>query len=220
MIALMIAWKQLNPTDPVTVVSAVRCYASRGLPLVTDRTRGGPPMNRLVTVLQHEPALVTEAARRERVDFTWLLEALGDKMMNNGELAALHAAPQAEATLSNGYLQAITGGEWDAVLGSSEEYPQHVSDWWTVMVPGDSSLGLTLPEDASSDELVALLGGPPESAVPISWNPATLTLNVVSADHCLPVTRDGCAPGTCGGCRSRRVYNKRTGYGVECRCDD
>ena len=177
-------------------------------------------MNRLVTILQHEPALVTEAARRERVDFAWLLEALGDKMMNNRELVALHATPQAEATLSNGYLQAITDGEWDVVLRSSEEDPQHVSDWWTVMVPGDSSLGLTLPEDASSDDLVALLGGLPGSAVPISWNPATLTLNVVSADHCLPVTKDGCAPGTCGGCQGRRVYNKRTGYGVECRCDD
>jgi hypothetical protein len=177
-------------------------------------------MNRLVTILQDEPALVTDAARQVRVDFTWLLEALGEKMMDSRELAALQATPRAAAALSDGYLPAITAGEWDAVLRSSEEEPQHVGGWWTVMVAGDSSLGLTLPEDASADDLISLLGGPFESATPISWNPATLTLNVISTNHCPPVTRRGCAPGTCGGCRSRRVYNRRTGYGVECRCDD
>lgn len=189
-------------------------------------------MNRLIAMLREQPALVTDAARLDQVNFEWLLEAFGDELMDNEELVHLRSATPVEAptrgdlssgipsalSLTDGYLQAITAEKWSALLESSEEEAQPVGDWWTVMVPGDSSLGLLLLDDASDDGLISLLGGPPEAAMPICWDSAARTLNVVPIDHCGLVTRGGCAPGACGGCRITR-FVIRDDYGAACKCD-
>jgi hypothetical protein len=178
-------------------------------------------MNRLITVLRSEPAVVTEAADAGGVGFRWLLDALGERMLNRRELLAVANTPGALDALNAGYLPAITAWEWEDLLQASDEEPAHVSPWWTVMIPGDGGLGLTAPEDASDDDLISLLVGPSDASQPISWNLQTLALagnlpnlDVISrVQHCPPATRYGCGPGICGGCRGRRVYSKRTGYG-------
>lgn len=178
-------------------------------------------VNRLLSILQRDPTVVTAAARQDRATFGWLLDALGDRLLSQEERATLAATGDAAAALDDGYLPVISGEEWETVLRVSRQESAHNGGWWTVMVSGDAGMGLTVPEDRSGEDVISVFVGPPKQALPISWRVATSTVLVTRAgSHCPAVTKNGCNPGICGRCVSRKVYSRRTGYGVECWCDD
>ena len=61
---------------------------------------------------------------------------------------------------TNAYLPIITATDWSSALNDADEDQAGGGDWWTVMIPATTrGAGVTVPQDASEDTLIALFAG-------------------------------------------------------------
>ena len=61
---------------------------------------------------------------------------------------------------TNAYLPIITATDWSSALNDADEDQAGGGDWWTVMIPATTrGAGVTFPQDASEDTLIALFAG-------------------------------------------------------------
>lgn len=184
-------------------------------------------MNRLVKALIErpqviDPQVIEKTAYRKRVTFSQLLDALGDTLFSDRELGYLQSNPQVGQRLEQSYLPTITALEWDRALSLTEDRTAGNSGWWTAMVAGASGrFGLTVPQNGSRNELVALYAGQEDNAKLFIYSPAQRTVReVTDGPHCGPASLGKCLKGICGTCKSRRVYDKATyESGIKCMCD-
>jgi hypothetical protein len=179
-------------------------------------------VNRVVKALLAHPHLVDEAITSGNAGFDFLLHRLGDELLTEPEWTTLTQEPWAGPPLRSGYLPAITATEWDQALTAAEPDDSVDAGWRTVMLPNSSGdSGLTAPQDASDEPSIALFSGPPENPQAVAYLPIAGTyVNLANGAHCQPPSRGKCGPGTCGGCRSRKVWDPATGSGITCRCPD
>jgi hypothetical protein len=187
----------------------------RGVACVPRLIYSGDPMNRLVAVLRRRPDVVAVAATRMRSEFSWFLEALGDDLLSPAERARIIDAPPVSRALDGSFLCAITAPEWTAGIRRAGDEPPARASEWVIMIPaGSTGLGLTAPEDASTEERLSLFAGQGDDVRPISVAPARPTRLLSAAGHCVRVpVRAVCDPGICGRCRLRRVED-----GLICMC--
>jgi hypothetical protein len=179
-------------------------------------------VNRLVEALLARPHVIDLAVQEEATPFDLLTEMLDDALFSRSEREVIVGDPGLHRRLRAGYLPTITAPDWDGALTLADRNGGGGSGWWTVMIaaPG-GGVGLTVPQDSSEDKLVALFTGPADDAGTLVYDPATGSVFDLSRQaHCGPPSRGRCAPGTCGGCRARKVWNKATGFGIACRCPD
>jgi hypothetical protein len=89
------------------------------------------------------------------------------------------------------------------------------------MVPMSASTGITVPQDSSATELIALFTGPLSDPRPLAYDLAARQLAELPAAHCSPPSWAICAPGSCGGCKPFKFWDPVAGSeGLECRCPD
>lgn len=183
-------------------------------------------MNRLVKALIERPQVIDppateKRADRKRVTFGQLLDALSDVLFSERELGYLQSNPQVCQRLELSYLPTITALEWDRALSLAEDRTADNSGWWTAMVAGASGrFGLTVPQNGSRNELIALYTGQEDDAKLLVYSPAKRTVReVTDGPHCGPASLGECLKGICGTCRSFRVYDKAAGgEGIRCKC--
>jgi len=176
----------------------------------------------LVEALRARPQVINLVGQGEVAPFKLLMETLGEALFNEPERESIVGDAGLRRSLGAGYLPTITAPDWDGALSLAERDGVGGDGWWTVMIPAPTGgVGLTVPQDSSAAELVALFTGPVDNAGTLVYNPATGSLIDLSpGGHCRPPSRGRCAPGTCGGCRARRVWDKAAGLGIKCRCQD
>jgi len=174
-------------------------------------------MNRLVDALLANSEIVDLAARGEMAHFDLLVEALGDRLLSMPERELINRDDDLSQRLRAGYLPSITAQDWDGALRLTEGEEMAVG-WWTVMIAATTgTIGLTMPQDSSVTQLVALFTGPAPDAVVIAYNPVLGRFaDLPPSAHCM-AGPDGKCRGTCGECRSNRVLDK-TGRGIICSC--
>jgi hypothetical protein len=184
-------------------------------------------VNRLVKALIErpqviDPQVIEKTTHRKRVTFSQLLDALGDTLFSQRELGYLQSNPDVRQRLEQSYLPTITALEWDRALSLTVDRTADNSGWWTAMVAGASGrFGLTVPQNGSRSELIALYAGQEDNAKLLIYSLARGTVReVTDGPHCGPASLGECLKGICGTCKSYRVYRKGThGPGVKCMCD-
>jgi hypothetical protein len=178
-------------------------------------------VNRLVKALLAHPNVVDEVIPRGRADFEFLLRRLGDELMTEQEWSALPRDPVAAPSLRAGYLPVITAGEWEQALDAAQEGPDDAG-WGTVMLRNSSGdFGVTAPQDPSDEPVVALFTGPADNPQRVVYRLIESTyVDLADGAHCGTYSRGNCGPGTCGGCRPRKVWDTAAGIAIKCRCDD
>ena len=167
-----------------------------------------------------DPQATEKLAIRSRVTFGHLLDALGDTLFSKRELGDLQNNPEVRQRLEESYLPTITALEWDRALSLTGNRSTSASGWWTVMVAGASGrFGLTVPQDVSRREVIALYVGEENNAKMLVYSPARRTLReVTDAPHCGPASRGNCLKG-CGTCEATEVYDEATQItGIKCMC--
>lgn len=192
----------------------------------------GESVNRLVKALMErsqviDPQVIDQQPTektgiRSRVTFGQLLDALGDTFFSERELGDLQSNPEVRQRLEQSYLPTITALEWDRALSLTGNRTTRASGWWTVMVAGVSGrFGLTVPQDASGNGLIALYVGQEDNAKMLVYSPARRTLReVTDAPHCGPASLGNCLKGICGTCKAQEVHDKATHItGIKCMCD-
>jgi hypothetical protein len=110
----------------------------------------------------------------------------------------------------------------DALLAQPEliDVVARDSDWWTVMVASPGGNGVTLPQNVAPGRLIAAFADPADRPDIVAYDPARSALVELGLGHCAPPSRGRCTPGLCGGCQPRRVWDKSSGLGIQCRCPD
>jgi hypothetical protein len=189
-------------------------------------------MNRLVEAVLAQPEVVRLATRElvtsdgtvvmaDSTDFGELLDRLGDAMLSPAEQARL--GDETRYRLAASYLPTIRAAEWEQALSLAEGRGATAAGCWTVMVPSaDGRSGLTIPENGTPAELVALFTGPPGDARVIAYDPARDEITETPPGaHCTTPSRGRCDPGSCSGCAPFEVYDKKTkAKGIRCLCPD
>jgi hypothetical protein len=178
-------------------------------------------VNRLVSALIAHPQVIEETAGREDLRFGRLLDALGNEVFSESELHRIQSDPHLRERLEAGYLAAITAVGWEHALSLAENRTATSSGWWTVMIAGPSGrFGVTVPQDDSRAELVALFTGPADSAAVLVYDPALVTVGeAVDGPHCGPPSRNRCNTARCSGCKISEVYDRAThSSGIKCLC--
>jgi hypothetical protein len=178
-------------------------------------------VNRLVDAIVARPEAIDAGAGHERVQFQPLLDVLGGTLLTTAERERIQSDPDLEATLDSGYLPTITPQGWEDALRQAEEAVEDAPGWRTVMIPARSgNFGVTIPDDGSGADVLAMFAPPYAAPRLMTYHPATGTVNVSPGQvHCAPPSRGICEPGSCGGCRARKVRD-RTGEAIMCRCPD
>jgi hypothetical protein len=178
-------------------------------------------VNRLVDALIARPEAIDVGEGHERVPFPPLLEVLGGTLLTRVEQERIEADPDLAVTLDNGYLPTIASWEWRDALRQAEQTVDDASGWRTVMIAAQSGeFGVTVPEDGTGEDVLVMFAPPYSMPRLLTYHPGTGTLIVISDQaHCTPPSRGICEPGTCGGCRARKVRD-RTGEAIMCRCPD
>lgn len=179
-----------------------------------------PSMNRLVDALRLRRQLIDRAVPQGRMSYSLLADELGSAMLSDAERAVIEDHPEFLRRLSRGYLPIITAGQWNSALQNARPASGVGAGWWTVMVAATSGqAGVTVPQDSSRTNLVALFRDAQLGFRTEAYDPALETFLDTSADgHCSALVRGRCAPGECGGCSSERVWDKATGEGIKCIC--
>jgi hypothetical protein len=178
-------------------------------------------VNRLVEALIARPQVIEQAAGAQDPGFGLLLDALGDALFSESELYRIQNDPQLRQRLEKSYLPTISAPDWEHALSLTENRTASSSGWWTVMVAGSSGrFGLTVPQDGSRAELVALFTGPANSTWVLVYDPALGTVSDVSgAPHCGAPSRGICDKQNCSGCDSAEVYDETTqSIAIKCVC--
>jgi hypothetical protein len=177
-------------------------------------------VNRLVDALRTHRQVIDLALDRGEAPFELLVDALGDALLSGPERDLIGRDAELSQRLNAGYLPVITAPEWDSALSEAAEDTSLGADWWTVMIPSASrAAGLTVPQDSSAADLVALFDGRGPDAQLLAYDPAVGAFADTSrTGHCAPPTRGRCGDGMCGQCQARRVWDKATGMGIKCRC--
>jgi hypothetical protein len=175
-------------------------------------------VNRLVDALLARPDVVSRAVERDVVTFDFVLDALGEAALTRSEKQTVFDDAGLLHDLNASYLPTITAPQWDGALRLTRG-EAIASGWWTVMIPAVSGLvGVTIPQDSSPTDLVALFTGPVNSAGTLVYDPTRGCLvDAPAGEHCASPSLGICRPGFCGGCRSVLVLDK-TGRGIKCRC--
>lgn len=193
------------------------------------RIRAGGKVNRLVKALIERPQVIELMAgqgdqrldRQEDPRFGRLLDALDDALFSESELRRVRNDPYLRQRLGEGYLPTISAPEWDRALSLTENRAAINSGWWTVMVAGVSGhFGLTVPQDDSRAELVALFTGPLDSAQVLVYDPTLgMVREVTGGPHCGPPSRGDCFEGSCHSCKAYEVYDETSHLtGIKCMC--
>jgi hypothetical protein len=179
-------------------------------------------VNRLVDALLARRDVVDVAVQRGVASFELLLASLDEGLFSEAEREIVEGDRQVLRRLRTGYLPMITAPDWDGAVSLSGPDPADGAVWWTLMIPATTGgVGLTVPQNQLDTDWVALFVGSPDNAGTLIYDPAAGSLlEVTLGAHCGPPSRGRCAPGTCGGCRPRRVWDKATGVGIACRCQD
>jgi hypothetical protein len=156
------------------------------------------------------------------MSFDLLQDSLGDAMVSGTELESLFGDAGVFRTLRAGYLPIINASDWDAALRLAEEPDANIRlGWWTVMLPLNNRLGVTVPQDSGPDELIALFTGPQSNPQILAYDPVARRLAELPVAHCSAPSWGICAPGSCGGCKASRVWDPVTkSKGIRCRCPD
>jgi hypothetical protein len=180
-------------------------------------------MNRLVRALLAQPSVVGQVIRDETAPFAVLRDVLGDALFSESEWEAVARDEIAFQAFRTSYLPTVSASDWYAALRQADEMnPDSRSVWWTVMIPSDvGDFGLTAPENSSETELVALFSGPLSGARVFAYDLMRTSPITLPFAHCSPPSWGICAPGSCGGCKARLVWDPTTkSKGIECRCPD
>lgn len=179
-------------------------------------------MNRLVKALIAQPLNAEVARRADRLPFGLLREALGASLFSGAEWEAISGNERVIRDLRTGYLPVVNSSDWTAALRLADEADVNGgSNWWTVMIPLSHDIGLTVPQDSSDADLIALFSGSLSSAQTIAYNLAQVQSAIVPVAHCSPPSWGICAPGSCGGCKACLVWDPVTKTkGITCRCPD
>jgi hypothetical protein len=183
-------------------------------------------LNRIADALLAQPEFIDVVAREGSaaggaiVPFPMVLEAWGEHMLNPRERDLLLANRDAYQPLSLAYLPVISQPEWALAVSAAEPDNGDNGDWWTVMVASPSGIGVTLPQNAAPGRLIAAFAGPVDRPDIVAYNPARSVLVDLGLGHCGPPSRGRCTPGLCGGCQPRRMWDKSSGLGIQCRCPD
>jgi hypothetical protein len=179
-------------------------------------------MNRLVKALLTRPPVAELAIQPDSVPFDLLRDALGDALFSTTEWESLSRNAGAIRDLHTGYLPTINASDWNTALRLAEEtVADGRAGWWTIMIPWGSNFGLTVPQDSTGIELIALFTGPLSNSRTIAYDVTRGSVIDVSATHCSPPSWGICAPGSCGGCKARQVWDPATrSKGIKCRCPD
>jgi hypothetical protein len=129
--------------------------------------------------------------------------------------------PEIGLSLRSGYLPVIIAADWAQALQEAQEGLDEPG-WRTVMVRNSNGeFGVTAPQDASDEPVLALFTGPPDNPQAVAYRFIGNTyLNVSDGGHCAPSSRGTCRPGSCGGCRPRKVWDPAAGEAIKCRCPD
>jgi hypothetical protein len=179
-------------------------------------------VNRLVDVLLARRDVVDFAVQRGVASFELLLTTLDESLFSEAEREVIEDDRQLSRRLRAGYLPTITAPDWDGAVSLAGPDTADGAGWWTVMIPATTGVaGLTVPQNQSDIELIALFIGPPDNADTLIYDPTMGSLvDLTLGAHCGAPSRGRCAAGTCGGCRPRKVWDKATGIGITCRCQD
>jgi hypothetical protein len=180
-------------------------------------------MNRLVKALVAQPSAVELAVQRNTVPFDLLRELLGAALFSEVEWGSVAAEEATIERLRDGYLQVIPALAWDFALGLAEVVSSAGGTGWrTVMIPSaDGQAGITVPQDSSDEELIALFTDLPLGLETIVYYPGQGSLVDLSAEHCRPPSWGVCSSGVCGGCKARIVWDSATqSKGIRCRCPE
>ena len=180
-------------------------------------------MNRLVNALLARPHVIDLAVQRGAAPFELLRQGLGDALLSVQEWESIAHDSRLLDPLSTGYLPIITAPDWDGALSLTEGRTVGGSGWWTVMIPATTGqVGLTIPQDSSNAGLIAMFSGPADTARVLVYDPASGSLTRAPGEaHCAAPSRGLCAPGICGGCAARKVYDEATrSIGIKCQCPD
>jgi hypothetical protein len=183
-------------------------------------------LNRIADALLAQPELIDVVARDgspaedEVVPFPVVLEAWGERLLDRRERDLLLGNPNAYQRLSLAYLPVISPSDWEVAVSAADPDGGSDDDWWTVMVASPGGIGVTLPQNAAAGRLIAAFAGPAGRPDIIAYDPASSALVELGLGHCGPPSRGRCTPGLCGGCQPRRVWDKASGLGIQCRCAD
>ncbi len=167
--------------------------------------------------------MVGQVIRGETAPFALMRDALGDALFSETEWESVTRDEIALQALRTSYLPTISASDWYAALRQADEIgPDGSPAWWTVMIPADSGdFGLTAPEISSETDLVALFTGPLSSSRVFAYDLTRTSPAALPVAHCSPPSWGICAPGSCGGCKARLVWDPATkSKGIECRCPD
>ena len=127
--------------------------------------REATSVNRLVDSLLAHPEAIDQVAGEEEVSFDLLAGILGDHLLGGPEWEweSKPGVAELRRPLSVGYLPTISASEWDRAFRDAEDgLAGAPGGWWTVMVPGTArDVGLTVPQDSSRADNVALFTGRP-----------------------------------------------------------
>jgi hypothetical protein len=178
-------------------------------------------MNRLVTALIQRPQIIEQMAGQSEAPFAQLRDLLADVLFSQSELRRIQLDSQLRRRLERSYLPTISAPEWGNALSLTESRSASNSGWWTVMVAGASGrFGLTVPQDGSQAELIALYTGLAENARVIVYYPASATVDEApDGPHCGPPSRGRCLEGSCRGCVAFEVYDEPShSTGIKCMC--
>jgi hypothetical protein len=177
-------------------------------------------MNRLVGALTRHPEVIDLFAGSQRAPFDMLLRGLGEDLLSEPERHIIRRRAIGRHFRAS-YLPTISSGDWQGALSQAASRTTSRSGWWTVMVPAaDGRSGLTVPQNGSSSELVALFTLPHDDPGILVYDPALGSVTVlVSEPHCGVPSLGKCLPGTCEGCRAATIRDRATGtIGIKCLC--